>query len=921
MRVELPRTPAAGLARVGPPSFNSRNQMATLSSILGRVSFAVRRARARGPVAVLSAFAAAVVALLAPGAAHAQCEGRWLTGPEQLLNGPDSFVTTFATLPNGDLVVGGEFTTAGGVAANNIARWDGSSWHRLGSGIDEIVYALAVLPNGDLVAGGWFSTAGGVSANNIARWNGATWVPLGSGMNYAVRALAVLPNGDIVAGGDFSSANGVVANRIARWDGSSWSTLGAGLSAGPDNAFVFDLAVLPNGDLVAGGFFTTAGGVSANGIARWNGSSWSPIGSGFDGSVRALAVLPNGELVAGGGVVSANNIARWNGSSWSPLGSGMKGQVSSLAVLPNGDLVAGGSFTRAGGVVANRIARWDGSSWSPLGSGVSAGTSLTFVDALSVLSNGDLVAGGNFTAADGAEANNIARWNGSSWAPLSPASGLSSAVYAFAALPSGDLVMGGDFTAAAGVTVNRIARLNGSSWSPFGSGVSAGTAGTFVSALSVLSNGDLVAGGNFTAADGAKANNIARWDGSSWASLGSGVDSSVFALAELPNGDVVAGGFFTTAGGAAANRIARWDGSSWHELGSGMNDTVRALTVLPNGDIVAGGNFTTASGVVANRIARWDGSSWAPLGSGMNGTVRALTVLPNGDLVAGGKFTTVGGVAANNIARWNGSSWSPLGSGISDIVYALSVLPNGDLVAGGVFPLAGGAPANCIARWNGLSWSPLGSGISAASNDRFISAAAVLPNGELVAGGRFSTAGGVPSNYFARWTDTGIPWVAQQPAAQSIDAGATLTLAAACASGYDFDGAVSFQWQRNGVDIANGDSGASKGGGEVSGASGALTATVLSTTLTITDARPSDAGEYTVVFTNSCGAATSVAAAVAITTPCLADLTGDGLVGSADLGVLLNAWGTKGSPADLTGDGSVDSADLAALLSAWGACG
>ena len=196
----------------------------------------------------------------------------------------------------------------------------------------------------------------------------------------------------------------------------------------------------------------------------------------------------------------------------------------------------------------------------------------------------------------------------------------------------------------------------------------------------------------------------------------------------------------------------------------------------------------------------------------------------------------------------------------------------------------------------------------------------MLPNGELVAGGRFSTAGGVPSNYFARWTETGIPWVAQEPAAQSIQSGATLTLSAACVSGYDFNGAVTFQWQRNGVDIANGPGGASKRGGEVSGANGALTATALSTTLTITDARPSDAGEYTVVFTNSCGDATSVAAAVVITTPCLADLTGDGAVGSADLGVLLNAWGTKGSPADLTGDGSVDSADLAALLSAWGAC-
>ena len=64
-----------------------------------------------------------------------------------------------------------------------------------------------------------------------------------------------------------------------------------------------------------------------------------------------------------------------------------------------------------------------------------------------------------------------------------------------------------------------------------------------------------------------------------------------------------------------------------------------------------------------------------------------------------------------------------------------------------------------------------------------------------------------------------------------------------------------------------------------------------------------------------------MAATVTITAPCPADLTGDGLIDSADLGALLSAWGTKGSPADLTDDGLVDSADLGALLSAWGACG
>jgi hypothetical protein len=496
--------------------------------------------------------------------------------------------------------------------------------------------------------------------------------------------------------------------------------------------------------------------------------------------------------------------------------------------------------------------------------------------------------------------------------------GVNGVVYSTFVRSSGELIVGGEFSVAGTVVANGIARWDGTSWSPLGSGLTLGSGlNGGVYALAELPNGDLVAGGEFTIAGGVPANRIARWNGSSWSPFGSGMDSTVGSLAVLPNGDLVAGGSFTTAGDVTANRIARWNGSSWASLGSGMSSVVRALAVLPNGDLVAGGFFTTAGGVSANRIARWDGASWAPLGSGMTGCVSALAVLPNGDLVAGGWFATAGGVTANRIARWDGSSWYPLGLGLSGTGgWALSVLPNGDLVAGGDFTTAGGVTANRIARWDGSSWAPLGSGMNGS-----VSTLAVLPNGDIAAGGNFTTAGGLPSGYWARWSDTGIPWVAQEPAEQSIDAGATLTLSAACASGYDFDGAVTFQWQRNGVDIADGPGGASKRGGTVSGANGALTATALSTTLTIADARPSDAGEYTVVFTNSCGDATSVAAAVAIATPCLADLTGDGLVGSADLGVLLNAWGTKGSSADITGDGSVDSEDLAALLSAWGACG
>ena len=64
--------------------------------------------------------------------------------------------------------MGGLFETAGGVSANYIAKWNGSSWSALGSGVDGTVYALAVSVS-DLYAGGRFTTAGGKVSAYIAK--------------------------------------------------------------------------------------------------------------------------------------------------------------------------------------------------------------------------------------------------------------------------------------------------------------------------------------------------------------------------------------------------------------------------------------------------------------------------------------------------------------------------------------------------------------------------------------------------------------------------------------------------------------------------------------------------------------------------------------------------------------------------------
>jgi len=97
-------------------------------------------------------------------------------------------------------------------------------------------------------------------------------------------------------------------------------------------------------------------------------------------------------------------------------------------------------------------------------------------------------------------------------------------------------------------------------------------------------------------------------------------------------------------------------------------------------------------------------------------------------------------------------TWSPLGSGMGGympFVYTLTIY-NGALIAGGDFTTAGGVNANCIAQWNGSTWSPLGSGLGNGGYPATVTTLTVF-NDDLIVGGNFSTAGGVSTYYIAKW--------------------------------------------------------------------------------------------------------------------------------------------------------------------------
>jgi hypothetical protein len=736
---------------------------------------------------VLAGFGASHPQRGAPELAQA-CSPSWLPTFGEL-PGVEGLPGALAVFDDGGgagpgLYVGGDLTRAGALSVGAIARWDGA-WSNLGGGEPFVdIEDLLVFDDGS----GSALYACGTSTSSVrlvARWDGASWTILGSGANGEVVTLSSFDDGGgprLFAGGSFTSIGGTSASGIAKWDGASWLPLGSGLNGVANALVAHDDGSGPA--LFVGGEFTNAGGVSANHVAKWNGTSWSALGSGTGAWVDALHVFDDGsgggpELYAGGTFTSAgggtaNRVARWDGASWSALGTGLSGGCTVFEVFDDGAgaaLYAGGNFNVAGGVPTNGLARWNGTSWSTV-PGMSA---MAHIEAMAVFDDGSgtaLYTGGYVFTALGAPYH-IARWDGTSWDSLGE--GLANAFEVTAPIRalgsfddgSGAALFAGGAFAAPGVGGTRIARWDGASWSALGSGASNGT----VLALATYDDGGgpaLYVGGSFSQIGGVSANNVARWDGTSWSALGSGLDSTVNALCVFDDGggaELVAGGVFSNAGGGAASRIARWNGASWAPVGGGLSGgSVLALIALEESGgpaLFAGGSFTSAGGSPASRIARWDGAAWTSLASGASHEVQALAAFDDGAgdgtvLFAGGRFSSAGGVPANRIARWNGASWSALGSGLSDRVRALAVFDDASgagraLYAGGDFTTAGAASAQRVARWNGATWSALGAGVN---EDVYALAAfgnGAAPGNALFAGGAFTLAYDSLDTYLARW--------------------------------------------------------------------------------------------------------------------------------------------------------------------------
>lgn len=675
------------------------------------------------------------------GGVKANNIARWNTVTHQWsalgsgISGPGYNPQIRAIVVNGsDVYIGGDFDTAGGVTANYIARWDTTTntWHTLGSGIsnglDRPVQTLVVSGN-TLYVGGQFSNAGGAPARGLAAWNinAQTWNSIGNGVENGVHGyvFALALNGsDLYVGGGFDRAGTITATNVARWNTSSstWFALGRGTNN--DNYPYVQSMIMSGTQLYIGGQFTSVSdGVittTVNNVAAWSTTqhTWSALGAGLSGV----------DVFTG---------------------------ATSLALGPNGVYVTG-HFTQAGSTPVHNIARWTGSQWLALQNPIESFDGLDNDGEALLINGGDVYVGGIFNNAGIRSALSLARWNitEQNWYALG--NGVNSYLTALA-VSGDDVYLGGDFTSAGGLTAGHIAHWNRrtQTWSNLDGGVSGcrktGGACDFPSVDAIIISGtDVYVGGNFSSAGGVPANSLARWDTTTnqWFDVGNGVNCStsncspeVRALFADATGLYV-GGTFDTAGGSAAHNVARWNGSIWSNLGSGVNGAVYAIT-RHNSVLYVGGGFTSP----APYLAAFDGANWSGVGASLNNLVEAITFASN-DLYVGGQFTNAGGAGANYLARLINASgtWQELYGNVNNPVYALTT-QGSRVIIGGAFTQAGGLATNYIAQWDtGLSqWSALNYGFDA------VVRALTADSDNVYVGGDFTTADDLPTDYFTRW--------------------------------------------------------------------------------------------------------------------------------------------------------------------------
>lgn len=327
-------------------------------------------------------------------------------------------VIAMAVQPDGRIIVAGDFSLVNGSARAGIARFmaNGALDETFNPSVGTGIETLALQNDGKILVGGFFTIAGGQTRNRIARLNadGSLDTAFNPNVDGPVNAISLMPDGRIFIGGLFTQVGGQPRVNIARLhDDGSVGGFDTGFFGYTLSGEVESIALQPDGKIIVGGSFTSAG--SSNRVARINtdGSLDTTFTASVDDRVLALALQPDGKVLVGGDFSLVNGTSRQqlarlnaNGTLDTTFDAGLAYQsgaqparVNSITLQADGDIFIAGLFTEAGGATRHSIARLrpDGTADTDF-TGPASAFSIT---GMMLQADGRVLAGGGVSPASG----------------------------------------------------------------------------------------------------------------------------------------------------------------------------------------------------------------------------------------------------------------------------------------------------------------------------------------------------------------------------------------------------------------------------------------------------------------------------------------------------------------------------------------
>jgi len=376
----------------------------------------------------------------------------------------------FCTSRTSCWAIGGQTGTGGTGLANQMLRWNGTTWRQVsvpdpgGTGADSIsqLFAVRCLAAANCWAVGQRSS-GSATLNQALYWNGKKWTAVstpdpggkGNGKLSELDDSTCITPADCWAVGDFGSqTQGPTeqrTNEVLHWNGKKWSRLRVvnpgGTGTGHVNS-LYAVRCLSATDCIAVGDYgtTSANGVLRNEVLRWNGTRWSRVNAPNPGGTKpggvneafALGCAVDSCWAAGtygstnGPGTNLDEVLHWNGKSWTKAsapnpdgtGTGAGNQLFAATCLSSANCWAtgiSGSVAVGVGVGRNVALHWNGRKWRKVATPNPGGTAtgdINELEGVRCVSSGNCWAVGFLESETAGVRNEILHWNGKKWSDV-----------------------------------------------------------------------------------------------------------------------------------------------------------------------------------------------------------------------------------------------------------------------------------------------------------------------------------------------------------------------------------------------------------------------------------------------------------------------------------------------------------------------